>query len=71
MPMRRSWPVLIVVPLASLLVFGCTRSLELTYTPSLYRLAQADQLRGVVLGVGKLQDRRSWIERTSRGVRAT
>ncbi len=43
---------------------GCTQSLEMTYTPSLYRLPQADQLRGIVLGVGKLEDRRSWVERS-------
>jgi hypothetical protein len=38
--------------------------LEISYTPSLYRLSQADQLRGIVLGVGKLEDRRSWIDRS-------
>lgn len=36
----------------------------MAYTPSLYRLAQADQLRGIVLGVSKLEDRRSWVERS-------
>jgi hypothetical protein len=36
----------------------------MTYTPSLYRLPQADTLRGVVLGIGKFEDRRSWVERS-------
>ena len=38
---------------------GCTRSLEMNYAPALYRLPQADQLKGrVVLGVAKPEDRR-------------
>jgi len=48
-----------VVPLS-----GCTRSLEMAYTPALYRLPQADQLKGARLGVAKLEDRRSVIDRT-------
>jgi hypothetical protein len=43
---------------------GCTRSLDMTYNPALYRLAQADQLKGKVLGVAKLEDRRSVIDQT-------
>lgn len=43
---------------------GCTRSLEMTYTPALYRLPQADQWKGTRLGVARLEDRRSVIDRT-------
>jgi hypothetical protein len=49
-----------VMPLA----WGCTRSIEMTYTPSLYRLPQADQWKGIKVGIAKLEDRRSWIDRT-------
>jgi hypothetical protein len=49
----------IVIPLA-----GCTRSLEMTYNPALYRLPQADRWKGKALGVAKLEDRRSLIDRT-------
>lgn len=56
--------MLVVGLLSLVLVSGCTRSIEMTYTPSLYRLSQADQLRGIVLGVGKLEDRRSWVDRS-------
>jgi hypothetical protein len=38
---------------------GCTRSLEVDYSPALYRLPQADSLKGIVLGVAKLEDRRA------------
>ena len=38
---------------------GCTRSMETNYSPALYRLPQADALKGVVLGVAKPEDRRS------------
>ena len=38
---------------------GCTRSLEMSYSPALYRLPQADKLKGVVLGVAKPEDRRA------------
>ncbi len=58
-----SWNTVAVV-LTILSLSGCTQSLEMSYTPSLYRLAQADQLRGIVLGVGKLEDRRPWVERS-------
>jgi hypothetical protein len=43
---------------------GCTRSLEMTYSPAAYRLPQSDTLRGVALGVAKFEDRRAWIDRT-------
>lgn len=59
---RSRYPLVVVLALAALA--GCTRSLEMSYTPSLYRLPQADQLRGIVLGIGKLEDRRSWVERS-------
>jgi hypothetical protein len=63
--MTTAWPRPLLLVLLSLVALsGCTQSLEMTYTPSLYRLPQADQLRGVVLGVGKLEDRRSWVERS-------
>ena len=38
---------------------GCTRSMELKYAPALYRLPQADTLKGVSLGVAKPEDRRA------------
>jgi len=43
---------------------GCTRSMEMNYSPALYRLPQADQLASVVLGVAKLEDRRTTIDRS-------
>ncbi len=45
-------------------ISGCTQSLEVTYNPAAYRLPQADQLRSVALGIGKFEDRRSWIDRS-------
>ena len=55
-----------VVTLGSLTaaLSGCTRSLEMTYSPAAYRLPQSDVLRGVALGVAKFEDRRAWIDRT-------
>jgi hypothetical protein len=53
-----------VLFLALVTVTGCTRSLEMTYNPAAYRLAQGDQLRSVAIGIGKFEDRRSWIDRT-------
>jgi len=50
--------------LALIAATGCTRSLALDYAPSMYRLAEAEQLRSVALGVGKFEDRRSSIDRT-------
>ncbi len=38
---------------------GCSRSLEMTYNPALYRLPQADKLKGIVLGIAKPEDRRA------------
>lgn len=60
----RSWNALLGALVALAAISGCTRSLEMTYTPSLYRLPQADQLRGIGLGVAKLEDRRSWVDRS-------
>lgn len=60
----RPWQAMLIVVSMIAVSTGCTRSLEMTYSPSLYRLAQADQLRGIVLGVGKFEDRRSWVDRT-------
>jgi hypothetical protein len=45
--------------LALVTLAGCTRSLEAKYSPSLYRLPQADALKGIVLGVAKPEDRRA------------
>ncbi len=61
---QRPWQVLLIVVSMIVVSTGCTRSLEMTYSPSLYRVAQADQLRGIVLGIGKFEDRRSWVDRT-------
>jgi hypothetical protein len=38
---------------------GCSRSLEINYSPALYRLPHADALKGIVLGVAKPEDRRA------------
>ena len=48
--------LLVLVTLA-----GCTRSLEMNYSPALYRLPQADKLKGIVLGVAKPEDRRATV----------
>jgi hypothetical protein len=60
---RSAWVRLFALALLFSLA-GCTRSLEMAYTPSLYRLPQADQWKGKPLGVAKLEDRRSMIDRT-------
>jgi hypothetical protein len=63
MAKRRGWRALAVaLALAGWLV-GCTQSLEMKYNPALYRLPQADALKGIPLGVAKLEDRRASIER--------
>jgi hypothetical protein len=57
--------LVVLVVLASLVpLSGCTRSLEMAYNPALYRLPQADQWKGKLLGVAKLEDRRSVIDQT-------
>jgi hypothetical protein len=56
--------MMIVMLVGVVAVTGCKRSLEMTYNPAAYRLADAGQLRSVALGVGKFEDRRSWIDRT-------
>lgn len=63
------WPRWSALPAVSLLVAlgalsGCTQSLEMTYNPALYRLTQADALRGIPLGVARLEDRRATLERS-------
>ena len=45
--------------LALALLAGCTRSLEMSYSPALYRLPEVDKLKGIVLGVAKPEDRRA------------
>ena len=64
---RRSWTLRLAVLLAGSAVSGCggTMSLDMNYSPALYRLQQADQWRGIALGVAKLEDRRSWIDPTN------
>jgi hypothetical protein len=54
----------VVLVAFAVVAIACTRSLEMTYNPAGYRLAQSDQLRTVALGVSKFDDRRSWIDRT-------
>ena len=53
---RRSWTLRLAVLLAGSAVSGCggTMSLDMNYSPALYRLQQADQWRGIALGVAKL-----------------
>ena len=43
------------------LLAGCTRSLEMSYSPALYRLPEVDRLKGIILGVAKPEDRRASI----------
>jgi hypothetical protein len=62
--LREPWTLLVGVLVSMIVLGACTRSLEMSYTPSLYPLQQADQLRGVTLGVGKFEDRRAWVERS-------
>src|SRR5438309_11373397 len=37
-----------------------TMSLDMNYSPALYRLQQADQWRGIALGLAKPEDPRRW-----------
>lgn len=53
------WTAVTMGLLALAALPGCTRSLEMTYSPALYRLSQADRLKGVTLGVAKPEDRRA------------
>jgi ABC-type uncharacterized transport system auxiliary subunit len=55
------WTALTLGLLALVALAGCTRSLEMTYSPALYRVPQADQLKGIVLGVAKPEDRRATV----------
>lgn len=58
----RAWMLAGLLGMAALP--GCTRSMEMNYSPALYRLPQADQLASIVLGVAKLEDRRTTIDRS-------
>jgi len=53
------WTRLTIGLVALATLVGCTRSMEMNYSPALYRLPQADALKGVALGVAKPEDRRS------------
>lgn len=66
MTSRSRWPALPVVLMAATLgaLAGCAQSLPMSYNPALYRLTQADSLRGILLGVAKLEDRRATLERS-------
>jgi len=55
------WIRLTVAVFALAALPGCTRSLELNYAAALYRLPQADSLKGVILGVAKPEDRRATV----------
>ena len=61
----RRWTRPVVGLLAITALSGCTRSVPVSYQPSLYRLPQADQLKGIGLGVAKLEDRRTLVERSN------
>ena len=61
----RRWTLPVAGLLAITALSGCTRSMPISYQPSLYRLPQADQLKGIGLGVAKLEDRRTLIERSN------
>jgi len=61
----RRWTLPVAGLLAISALSGCTRSMPISYQPSLYRLPQADQLKGIGLGVAKLEDRRTLIERSN------
>jgi hypothetical protein len=54
-----AWTPLTIGLLALVALAGCTRSLEVNYSPALYRMSQADVLKGVVLGVAQPEDRRA------------
>ena len=62
----RWWPALPVVLMTAALgaLAGCAQSIEMRYNPALYQLTQADSLRGIPLGVAKLEDRRATLERS-------
>jgi hypothetical protein len=58
------WTRLTIGLLALGTLVGCTRSLEMNYSPALYRLPQADALKGIVLGVAKPEDRRASVSQS-------
>jgi hypothetical protein len=55
------WIRLMVVLVASTALTACTRSLEMKYSPALYRLPQADKLSAITLAVAKPEDRRATV----------
>jgi hypothetical protein len=55
------WTRVTIGFLALAVLAGCTRSLEVNYSPALYRLPQADTLKGIALGVAKPEDRRATV----------
>ena len=55
-------PAVLTAFLTALLLTGCTRSLEYTYTPAVTRLAGADKAARMSIGVAKFSDTRSWID---------
>lgn len=52
--------------LALVVATGCTRSLELSYTADTARLANADALARVSLGVARFEDKRPWIDQSDK-----
>jgi hypothetical protein len=63
----RAWLTLPALLVGMSLFSGCVHaiSVEVTYSPALYRLSQADQLKGIVLGVAKFEDRRGLTDRSN------
>ena len=59
MRVDRLGTLVVIGLLAGAALSGCSRSLEVTYAPALYRLPQADKFKGIVLGVAKPEDRRA------------
>ena len=56
---RPAW--FVIVLLAASALPACTRSLEMKYSPALYRLPQADKLSAITLAVAKPEDRRATV----------
>ena len=52
---------LLVVLAAATALTGCTRSLDMNYSPALYQLPQADKLSAITLAVAKPEDRRATV----------
>jgi hypothetical protein len=62
---ERAWTLLAGL-LAISALSGCTRSLEMTHSPALYRLPEAEKWKGIVLGVAKPEDRRASLQQSDR-----